>query len=1151
MKFVRSLRITAVIVAMALASATASAKGYFHEILNLPSGYPYRITSICVTNGGYIWAGSDTGLVRLDYYNYKLYTADGSERSLPGNVIESVVEDSSGHIWVCTGDGAALYCPETDDFEQIKIVDEDGSSRNVIAHSIIETGNTVLIGGSNYLYSFNPDTHTVSSIKKISDDSPFIVNRIFRVGDDFLLLDQVKGFLHYSNKTGAILRSSLDVSGSVCAYMDSRGYLWRSKFNGGLECYSVDGQLVTSYNMMNSDVAGDAFVSIIERKGEIWAATLVGGISIIDPVTRSVRTLRNNPDDPNSFPSSSILSMVCDHNDNVWASMSKGGIIVLREGYNKFFSVAPNMTQSGNLSQSIRCFVEDENTVWLGTETNGLHSMAKGSDLIRHYPSTSDFSIQSMAVLSHDKLLLYCYTVGLVVFDKRTGAVSPFQLHNRVLDDNENHRLSYSYLSNDTQGNLLIAVGESVFRYVPGTGEAEKIEMPQHDASDIFLRVLGGKNDYYHTSRYIMSWDPALRSFTVLFDAGCKGVINSVAQGPNGTFWLATSKGIAKYERVSSTYTEVETDLFPRASSIACDYKGRVWIGADAHAYVYLPGHNNFVLLDVSNGVYPNNYSRVSRCITSEGFLYMGGSNGFVRADLSATFDAADTPVMKLMSAKVDGLDLEKDLSMRLPAHYHELVVRVFASERDVLRHKKFRFKIVSPTGRELIQVEDSPETAITYKRAGVYHAYASCTMDNGEWTDWTPILKYRVNAIWYLSAWFFFALFVLLSGSVMMAIKRQAHKKAEEERHKSDADRIKFLLNVSHELKTPLTLIIGPLDRILKETQSDDPNYGKISNALRQALRMRTLILTVLDAHKIEEGAAKLNAEAQKYNVWVNDIAQSFREEMTGRSIQLRVNYDTRVTDVPIDSQKLENVLTNLLINALKHSPNDSTVTVGTEYLTDTRMIRTYVADRGPGLGGVDAEKLFSRYYQGITEKTGSGMGLAYANTIVNLHGGRMGAKDNKDGGAMFYFDIPWEAAAVSEVKPVNTLDVTDVSESVVLVVDDDNDLRAYLNEEMEGIAKKVVLAVDGKDATEVLKREKVDVIVSDVRMPNMNGFELCEYVKTSPEYAHIPVILLTTRADAENRDKGIKSGADEYVTKPFEIPVLADTINNILRRG
>lgn len=435
------------------------------------------------------------------------------------------------------------------------------------------------------------------------------------------------------------------------------------------------------------------------------------------------------------------------------------------------------------------------------------------------------------------------------------------------------------------------------------------------------------------------------------------------------------------------------------------------------------------------------------------------------------------------------------------------------------------------------------------------YLMFADCTESAGITGD-------EVMPVWYCSVWCWILLLVIIAVATFIVVrllkKVKKYKLAlseAEARCKAEYDSVRFLLNVSHELKTPLTLIISPLSRILRSKDKSDSDYTTLTNIYRQANRMSSLILTVLDSHKIKEGTASFNSESVPLNGWVESLARDFEEEAESRGIQLSLSFDPAIGNITMDAGKLENVITNMMINALKHSPEGTTISVGTEHNPQNGTVRVFVSDQGEGLGGVDMTKLFSRFYQGYAQKTGSGLGLAYANSIVEIHKGSMGAFENKGGGATFYFDLPG-GETISGTATVPSIEnrlrkglIRDISEASILIVDDDVDLREYLKEELSTVAAEVYTASNGKTGLDFLNDQPVNVVVSDVMMPVMNGFELCSAIKCTPKLHDIPVILLTARVEGKSKEYGLSLGADSYLPKPFDMDELVNAINKALK--
>lgn len=220
--------------------------------------------------------------------------------------------------------------------------------------------------------------------------------------------------------------------------------------------------------------------------------------------------------------------------------------------------------------------------------------------------------------------------------------------------------------------------------------------------------------------------------------------------------------------------------------------------------------------------------------------------------------------------------------------------------------------------------------------------------------------------------------------------------------------EKVRFLINISHELRTPLTLIHAPLSRILKSLSAEDTQYLPIKAIYRQSQRMKNLINMVLDVRKMEVGESKLQIQPYALNQWIEHVSQDFVSEGEAKNVRIRYQLDPQVNTVSFDKDKCEIILSNLLINALKHSPQDAEITITSELLSEKNSVRISIIDRGNGLKQVNTQKLFTRFYQGTGEQSGTGIGLSYSRILVELHGGSIGARDNQEAGATFFFELP-----------------------------------------------------------------------------------------------------------------------------------------------
>ena len=378
--------------------------------------------------------------------------------------------------------------------------------------------------------------------------------------------------------------------------------------------------------------------------------------------------------------------------------------------------------------------------------------------------------------------------------------------------------------------------------------------------------------------------------------------------------------------------------------------------------------------------------------------------------------------------------------------------------------------------------------------------------------------------------------------------------------------EKVRFMVNISHELRTPLTLIYAPLKRLLKSGKVTDKDVSRqLDGLLLQTCRMREIVDMVLDAQKSDTNGDVMDIRFYDLNDWIRSVTDDFIMEFEARRISVRFQLDASVEKVPFDTSKCRVVLSNLLINAMKFSDPDTSLVIGTERMD--KNVRVFLADQGIGLRHVDINRLFTCFYQGEHDRKGSGIGLAYARKLIELHGGSIGAYNNEDGGATFYFDLPFTQAFVA-AEPDSVIDLsvkgtdkpetdvcgvqvdTELAKYTLLVVEDEIELRNYLLGVLQAEFKEVFVAGDGEEAWEILGQCQPDIVISDVMMPRTDGFELCYRIKNDVAVSHIPVVLLTARVDQASSVEGYKSGADIYLAKPFDIDSLLVILRNILRQ-
>jgi|GEM_PF-4647037 Osmosensitive K+ channel histidine kinase len=1142
----------------------AGAKGWYFQTINPPEALSGEITSIYIQPRGYIWAGTTHGVFRFGYGDeFKWYKEEEEEEEsqIPGNQIFNILPGVKGDVIIFTDKGIARYDEVNDKF-RLLLENDDNKAYCTFAAS---NGN-IYLGGDDTLFQYDLATHQISRAIPLNIGRSFRVEKIFEAqpGETLILYNKDQGYCRFQMDGDKVEIPETQLTGNTAFLVDENGRIWRSKYNRGIECYDSYGNLTASYTTSNSGLTSNIATCFLENSGNIWIGTDGGGIVILNPETGEMQSIDRNDSIYNSFPSASITHLGTDAAGSIWAISSDGRAIIARETYLHPFAVAPVFDVAGQSSDNVMSFAETAGKIWIGTASSGLYMVDKADSYSTVNVSKVEIGthrIESMLTLSDGNILMFFDSEGLFLFNPATRQIKPFT----AIDDKDFiERIQYSgirvTLGMDNLGHVMV-LSDEVHVWDPATGKVIQHPIPYHENHIAICPISHGKGMYYYCERFIYRWNADTYNHEIIFDIGNGITINSVTMDEFEGFWLATNMGVFYLEKGTDTLKKVEGEMIPNAEIVLLDSSSRLWIATSSALYAYLPQISNLMRFSNNDGAVWNRYNGTAWLYSDE-LLLLGGSNGVMMIDPSISFQLTDKPELVLSDVIINGERLaEYPHTLKIRSNCKTIQLNFFVKENNILRSKLFRYYFKSENNERTIQKEES-YLQLSNLASGNHSVSVSYSLQNGEWTEPEEMIVLKVMPIWYRSGWFWAALLALIgifSFILLRSLKKDNEYKlalAESEaQSNADQESVKFLLNVSHELKTPLTLIISPLSRILRNKDKNDPEYQTLTNIYRQANRMSSLILTVLDSHKIKEGTASFNAESKPLNEWVESHAKDFEEEAESRGIKLSRSFDPAIGNINMDAPKLENVITNMMINALKHSPEGTTITVGTEHKPQSGMVRVFVSDQGEGLGGVDMTKLFSRFYQGYAQKSGSGLGLAYANSIVEMHKGTMGAFENKGGGATFYFDLPG-GEDINDAIPAPNIEerlkkgtVHSISEASILIVDDDVDLREYLKDELSAIAADVNTAAHGKAGLDFLESQMVDVVVSDVMMPVMDGFELCSAIKRDPKLHDIPVILLTARVEAKSKEYGLSLGADAYLPKPFDREALINAINKALK--
>ena len=1142
---------------------------YYFKQISLEQGLSQsRVQCIYRDHLGVLWIGTKWGLNSYDQSELKNYFhVRNQPNSLPDNYIRFVTEDPAGHLFVSTNKGVAIYNKTENQFHPLVY-----QGKALEAWSYYETTDGFLFGGKETLYKYNLADKSIQPIfSDVEGNSRKSINRIFLWNTNLLITSSRKdGLWMYDLKKKKMYRCPFVSEREICTiYVDSKNRLWVSFYGKGIVCYSKQGKKLFELSTHNSALNNDVVLDFLEKENQMWLATDGGGINILDLQTMNFSYLKHISGDEQSLPNNSIYCLYKDHMNNIWGGSIRGGLFGIKKVFIKTYKDDSLVNSHGISERTVVSIYEDTDTLlWIGTDGGGINAFNQKTSKFHHFPSTYGEKVTSITNFSQDELLISCFNKGIYRFNKNSARLKPFYIINDSISKRE---FSSGDLVNlyATQDHIYI-LGSKVYiydkksretstLYAPNIDEQRKMAMQAIYADATYLYLLGTNNLFRLTI--------ATNELVSLVSVEEGNDFTSACRDGDGNFWIGSNFGLLYYDKQTQTTEMMQNSLFNSVSSLAYDKKGRVWIGAQNMFFAYIIAEKRFVILDESDGMPFNELIFTPIPVLRTQSLYMGGTMGLVRINTNIVFENKLLPILKLLDVKLNGkstLDKIKDECISIPWNHSSFSLKLIADEKSPFRKHLFRYTI---TGDNQMVINSYFHTLELGTLApGTYTISASCDTPNGEWGQPEKLLTVTVSPPWWESVWFTLSCVVLvlcIGGTIFYTLikKKENHLKQRMREHekKTYEQKIRFLINISHELRTPLTLIYASLKRILNgEVKQDEiPEY--LQGAYRQADQMKDIINIVLNARKMEVGQEVLNIDLHPLHEWIKGVLAGFHTAFKARDIELTFDFDEQIQDVAYDGTKCRVVLSNLIMNAVKYSPKHTKIVIKT--VRKKESVQVMVHDQGIGLDNIDIEKLFIRFYQGKHDKGGSGIGLSYAKMLIDLHGGRIGAFSNADRGATFFYELPLNLQEQEVPCPqqsylndlLNSSDTENIvsvpyslEKYILLLVEDQQDLRAFLKDTLKDKFKKIYQASNGVEALEMIKQQQPDIIVSDVMMPEMNGYQLCKEIKENLEISHIPIILLTARTDSESQLLGYKLGADAYLPKPFDMDMLLVVIQN-----
>ena len=822
-----------------------------------------------------------------------------------------------------------------------------------------------------------------------------------------------------------------------------------------------------------------------------------------------------------------------------------------------------------NYDNYISAFEEPEGTLILGTMDNGLCRIDPQTQQRTVLKGTQELKVISMCQFDNDNILMADPDKGLMLFNRKQGRTSSGKqfppLPGPSYVDMKNLLLTVS-----DEGDIFIFNANSHhYVYRKGTGRLEEISVISEGMEPVkqVENVCSTRYAVYVTYRgAIIEINTNTLESKLIYKNKDKVIhnITSLDANSQGELFFTEPEGLHRFDP-RSNFNEmlVETWGSGRFMNVAVDSNDRIWFTTtDEYIQMYDQSRKELLSYSLEDGVPRSRFLNYFTLSTRSGYVMFPNADGMVSLNTNGPL-MADTPPFRIncISAYTEKREIAaEDISnslerpFTLPSKFRELHLEFTVNSFNPTYPHLFIYNIYR--GNLLIKSINTTNTLITLPKLenGTYRVEIRQAYRKGLSEPETIVMfkipKHFMSTVpGVLVALLLMLLFGYTIAKLTSTMEKNRMEKAMAAQDiKNREDKIAFLSNIAHELRTPLSLIYNPVKDFLQEKSVDGIDYERMERIFNQVNKMTVMVNMILDSSRADVNKADILIEEVNLNEWMNFLLEDYRIDCYGKGFSLKFIMDNTIGNVSIDKRIIETGLSNMVNNAIKYSTSGTTITVITSRVGN--MIRVTVKDQGRGFT-CDPEDLFKRYYRDNVDTNipGYGLGLPYARLQLSLIGGKMSAMNNEDGvGSSFYMEFPAEAGRNS--KPVQTDTAEDTQEgmaqdfdtqnmTIMFVCADDTETNSFIKE-FDSMFQGIITASDGADALNKLKRKKTDLVISDTDMPKMDGFELCRNIKGTLEISHIPIILLTSRTDQRNKNQGYKMGADAFIPKPYDFKKL-----------
>lgn len=1191
---------------------------------------------------GLMWFGTIDGLNQFDGYEFKVYKRNPkSSKSLRNNDITNICSDRNNNLWISTSTGLCLFNRKHEDFFHKPDWPE------IYITSTFPHKNSLIIGSDEGLYTMDIITqefkrYKINNIEILTEqyiscleiDSRGQIwigtlEGLFTIDSTFMNLEKVE-LKTPSNISPRISAIKSDTENNIWIGTETSG-LFQISFNQESSEYQTINHF--TYSKKNRSIS-EGFIRTIEQDkfGYLWIGIENSGISVINPNTPEnllITSISDTKKDDNSLTSNSIHDIFKDKHGNFWLGTYGGGINFFNHMGTNFILYRHSAVNTNSLiHNNVNVFYEHDNKIIIGTE-GGLSIFDPLKNQFLNHAKISSYNVNNqkdaiwaITSVSDDLLWIGTWANGVSTFDPKSQAMQALA-HEKLYKSNifSIHEDSQGIIWIATMGNGLLAYdmdSQSLKTYLTDINNPYSISnnwvrhICENSRNELWIST-GSSIDLYNREKdQFIHFNSNIYNTTTISGRGAYIIFEDSKQN----MWFGTDVGLNYFVRKDSTFRYYqEDDGLPNNSvkGILEDDHGNLWLSTNKgiskmYNAVNLPENPDFQNFDVSDGLQGNEFNRRAALKTSDGHMYFGGTHGFNIFHPDSLHNNKNAPEIVftdflLLNKNIDyhsqNAPIKRHISIadEITLKYSQSVFSIQFAALDYINSDKNQYAYkLEGFDKNWNEVGNQRTANYTNINPGSYIFKVRASNNDGAWNNKGIHIAITILPPWYRTnlAYIFYILFI---GSLVFAFRRMIlmrlklqHEIEIKQMEKDKLDELhqvktRFFTNISHEFRTPLTLIITPVEKMMHNTGFSTEINNQLQVILKNAKRMLRLINQFLDLSKIEAGYLKLSVHEGDLARFIQTISDIFRYQAKQRQIHYSFEMNRESIICWFDSDKIEKILYNLLSNAIKFTPEGNKVVLQVKF-SDKHTVseafpgyfEIWVRDTGTGIKDTEKDKVFSRFHQSHNKTnksySGTGIGLSLVHGLVDKYKGYIDFESEYGKGSTFYVRLPMARKMFSEDSIINkneeeyfsvlnnshlinklnkpsglTDDTKQVknSNNTILIVEDNIELINYITDQLKE-KYNILTAFNGDEGISIARKQLPDIIISDIMMPETDGIELCKTLKTDTKTSHIPIILLTAKAADENQVEGLETGADAYLTKPFSFDILEARINNLL---